>query len=186
LNGPDLLDRQGYVVYVNGSGESLARTGNALRVLNNRLAPLNRAANTAFTETVRQMLANKDTAAKSMAFPASDGKGLIASILPLNQGKRRNWMASWAARIAVFVHSPELAPQMPGEAFARLYGLTGGELRVLLNMVPGLSVKETAHLLGLQENTVKTHLKRAFQKTGTSKQSELIGLLLASTPPVKI
>jgi DNA-binding CsgD family transcriptional regulator len=83
-------------------------------------------------------------------------------------------MAPLAAKLAVFVQSPELPPQMPGEAFAKLYGLTGGELRVLLVMASGLSVTETADMLGLGQTTVRTHLARAFRKTGTSKQSDLI------------
>jgi DNA-binding CsgD family transcriptional regulator len=74
---------------------------------------------------------------------------------------------------------------MPGEAFAKLYGLTGGELRVTLAMAPGLSAKEAAEVLGLSDATVRTHQQHVFQKTGTSKQSELIRLLMAATPPVR-
>jgi DNA-binding CsgD family transcriptional regulator len=87
-------------------------------------------------------------------------------------------MTPLAAKLAVFVQSPELPPQMPGEAFAKLYGLTDGELRVLLVMASGLSVTETADMLGLGQTTVRTHLARAFRKTGTSKQSGPIRLLM--------
>jgi len=74
---------------------------------------------------------------------------------------------------------------LPGEAFAKLYNLTGAELRVLEAMVPGLTVKEAADLLRLAEPTVKTHLRRIFVKTGTSRQTELLHLFMNSTPPVK-
>ena len=71
-----------------------------------------------------------------------------------------------------------MAPPLPGEAFAKLYGLTGGELRALLTMAPGLSREERPPTcLASRESTVKTHLQRVFEKTGASKQTELMQLL---------
>ena len=55
---------------------------------------------------------------------------------------------------------------------------------MLLAMAPGLSVKEAAEMLGIGENTAKTHLQHIHSKTGTSKQTELIRLFMSSTPPV--
>jgi DNA-binding NarL/FixJ family response regulator len=69
--------------------------------------------------------------------------------------------------------------------FAELYGLTKCELRVLLAMVPGLSVKETAHALGIAETTAKSHLQHIFAKTGTSKGTELLHLFLNSALLIK-
>ena len=86
---------------------------------------------------------------------------------------------------AVFVQDPNVMPTLPGAAFAQLYRLTGSELRMLLAMAPGLSVKEAAEMLGIGENTAKTHLQHIHSKTGTSKQTELIRLFMSSTPPVK-
>ena len=83
------------------------------------------------------------------------------------------------------MQDPFVAPPFPGEAFAKLYGLTGSELRVLLAMAPGLSVKEAAEVLGVGETTAKTHLQHIYEKTGTSKQTELMHLFMSSTPPVK-
>ena len=56
---------------------------------------------------------------------------------------------------------------------------------MLLAMVPGLSVKEAAEMLGIGENTAKTHLQHIHSKTGTSKQTELMRLFMSSTPPVQ-
>ena len=86
---------------------------------------------------------------------------------------------------AIFVQDPIVVPPFPGEAFAKLYGLTGGELRVLLAMAPGLGVKEAAEMLGIGETTAKTHLQHIYAKTGTSKQTELMHLFMSSAPPVK-
>jgi len=85
---------------------------------------------------------------------------------------------------AIFVQDPIGMLPFAGEAFAELYGLTRSELRVLIAMVPGLSVKEAAEVLGIGENTAKTHLQHIHSKTGTSKQTELIRLFMSATPPV--
>jgi DNA-binding NarL/FixJ family response regulator len=86
--------------------------------------------------------------------------------------------------VAIFVQDPIMMPPLAGEAFAGLYGLTTCELRVLLAMAPGLSVKEAAETLSISESTAKTHLKHIHSKTGTSKQTELIRLFMSATPPV--
>jgi DNA-binding CsgD family transcriptional regulator len=74
---------------------------------------------------------------------------------------------------------------MPGEAFARLYRLTGGELRVLLALTQGLGAKEAADMLGISEPTARTHLQHIFSKTDTTRQADLLHLLQNSTPQVR-
>jgi DNA-binding CsgD family transcriptional regulator len=94
-------------------------------------------------------------------------------------------MSPFRASAGVFVQDPTAAPRTAGEAFARLYGLTGAELKVLLALAPGLTAKEAALALGLREPTIKTHLQRIYVKTGMSRQSELVRLLLAHLPPLR-
>ena len=120
----------------------------------------------------------------TIALPAVDNAGLIATILPLARGERQTICGALPGMVAVFVQDPIVMPSFPGQAFAELYGLTRSELRVLIAMVPGLSVKEAAEVLGISENTAKTHLQHIHSKTGTSKQTELVRLFMSSTPPV--
>jgi len=76
-------------------------------------------------------------------------------------------VAPFAASAAIFMQDPLEGPMMPGEAFARLHKLTGGELRVLLALAQGLDAKEAADMLGIGEPTVRTHLQHMFAKTHT-------------------
>src|SRR5262249_6515905 len=121
----------------------------------------------------------------SVAIPDGVGRGYVATLLPIENGQRSGVLAPFAASVAVFVQDPVQAPLMPGEAFARLHGLTGGELRVLLALAQGLGGMESAEMLGISEPTVRTHLQRIFSKTGTSRQADLLSLLHRSTPPVR-
>lgn len=184
--GVYLTGRDGRVVYLNDAAERQIRTGNALRVTNGRLIPTDSYAQAALAEAI-ETVARDETAlgqrGHSLAIPEAGGAGYIATLLPLKRGRRKDVMAPFAASVAIFVQDPAEAPLFPGEAFARLYGLTGGELRVLMALAQGLGAKEAADVLGIGEPTVRTHLGRIFSKTGTTRQADLLRLLQGSSPP---
>lgn len=186
--GVFLLDSNGKVMHANRFGEKLARTGGALRLTRNTLMPTDARAGVTLARTLSDKGSFDDqgiASLHSIALPSEGREGLIATVLPVGEGERSNLLSPWSARWAVFVQEPGITPQIPGEAFARLYGLTGGELRTILAIAPGLGVSEAAELLGLTEGTVRTHLHRAFDKTGTTRQAELIKLMLSASPPVR-
>jgi DNA-binding CsgD family transcriptional regulator/PAS domain-containing protein len=186
--GVFLTDRDSRIVYMNRSAERQVKTSNALRIVNSRIEAIRHE----FREILSKAIADAigDEAAvpggHQVALPDEDGAGFVATVLPLDRGERRNLSSPFAAAAAVFVQDPTLAPMLPGEAFAKLYGLTGGELRVALALAPGLGLKEAADLIGIRETTAKTHLQKIFEKTGTSRQAELVQLLMASSPPVDV
>jgi DNA-binding NarL/FixJ family response regulator len=182
-----LVDRLGRIIYMNHVAEQQVRRSNALRIEHDRLAPLDRDALVAMSNAIAEAIADeaeKPASGIMLALPDREGAGLVATILPLTRGKRQNLCGAFAATVAIFVQDPIVVPPFPGEAFAKLHGLTGGELRVLLAMAPGLGVKEAAEVLGIGETTAKTHLQRIYSKTGTAKQTELMHLFMSSAPPV--
>jgi DNA-binding CsgD family transcriptional regulator/PAS domain-containing protein len=187
-SGVYLVDRLSRIVYMNHAAERQVETDSVVHIENNRLITTDRMARTALTAAIDQAISDEATAPTSgfsLALPAREGAGLVASILPLARGERHNVCGAFAAKAAIFVQDPVVVPPFPGEAFAKLYGLTGSELRVLLAIAPGLSVKEAAEVLGIGETTAKTHLHHIYEKTRTSKQTELMHLFVSSTPPVK-
>jgi DNA-binding CsgD family transcriptional regulator len=129
---------------------------------------------------------DKKMSEHSLAIPDVDGgSGYIATLLPVECGQRRDIVAPFAASVAGFTKDSVQAPLMPGEAFARLYGLAGAELRLLLALAQGLGGKEAADMLGISETTVRTHLRHIFSKTDTSRQADVLRLLQNSTPPIR-
>jgi DNA-binding CsgD family transcriptional regulator/PAS domain-containing protein len=186
--GVFMTDREARVAYMNRAAEHEVKTGDALRVANNCLSAVDYAARAVLTRAIAEATVDETRPPSSgitVALPAGEDLGLIATVLPLNRGERLGLAGSFAATAAIFVQDPVVVPQLAGEAFAKLYGLTGSELRVLLAMAPGLSVKEAAEVLGISETTAKTHLQHIYAKTGTSKQTELMHLFMSSTPPIQ-
>ena len=163
--GVYLVDRLGRIIYMNSTAEQQIENGHVIRIENNRLAPTGRVAcaalGRAIDDAIAQEAATPDTGF-SLALPSREGAGLVATILPLSRGERRNVCGAFSATAAIFVQDPIVVLPFPGEAFAKVYGLTGSELRVLLAMAPGLSVKEAAEVLGVSETTAKTHLQHMY------------------------
>ena len=187
-SGVYLADSLGRIIYMNQAAERQIKNSNVIRIENNHLAHIDQATRAALARAIDDAIAEEagtPDAGFSLALPARKGAGLVATILPLARGERRNLWGAFAAMAAVFVQDPIVVPPFPGEAFAKLYGLTASELRVLLAMAPGLGVKEAAEVLGVSETTAKTHLQHIYGKTGTSKQTELLHLFMSYTPPVK-
>lgn len=54
------------------------------------------------------------------------------------------------------------------------YGLSAAECRVVTAMTGGCPVKTAADSLNISANTLKTHLKRIYLKTGVSRRVELL------------
>ncbi len=182
-----LTDCQGRIVYMNRAAERQVKTGNALHVVDNRLTPVDSLARVKLAEAIAKAAvdeAERLSGGITVALPTAGNKGLVATVIPIESRGLNDLCDTAAAMAAIFVQDPVAAPPIPGDAFATLYGLTDSELRVLLAMVPGLSVKAAARILGISEKTAKTHLKRIYAKTDTCKQTELMRLLMTSTPPI--
>jgi DNA-binding CsgD family transcriptional regulator len=77
---------------------------------------------------------------------------------------------------AIFVSDPEARPTV--SHLMSLYHLTPAEEAVALRLVQRQSLAEAAEELWITLNTVRTHLKRIFLKTGTQRQADLMRILL--------
>ncbi|PWR22571.1 helix-turn-helix transcriptional regulator [Zavarzinia aquatilis] len=65
------------------------------------------------------------------------------------------------------------------EAMARLYRLTAGEADVLRGMAEGRSIDRIALDRNVGRETIRSQLKAVFQKTGCSRQQDLVRLVLS-------
>ena len=61
--------------------------------------------------------------------------------------------------------------------------LTNMEAQVALRIVRGNDLKQVSDELSVSVATVRTHLQHAFDKTGTHRQAELVGFVLAHQQP---
>lgn len=81
------------------------------------------------------------------------------------------------AAVLVFIIDPANRTSIPLARLVDAFGLSPAEARVAVASSAGKTTLETAHMLGLSPNTVKTHLRRIFAKTATGRQAELARLV---------
>jgi len=98
-------------------------------------------------------------------------------------GERRRAGVAYAATAAVFVRKAAMESPSAPEVIARTYKLTPTELRVLLAIVDVGGVPEVASALGVSDTTVKTHVGRLFEKTGGTRQADLVKLVAGFSMP---
>jgi DNA-binding CsgD family transcriptional regulator len=185
--GMFLVDETSRIVHANAAGHVMLNTADVLHAEAGRLAANDRQADQVLADTFATS-GNGDAAIgiKGIAVPlvAGDGGRFVAHVLPLTSGARRRAATSYAAVAALFVHKAALDAPSPPETIAKTYKLTPMELRVLLAVVEVGGVPEVAEALGIAETTVKTHLHRAYHKTGTNRQADLVKLVAAFSNPL--
>ena len=122
----------------------------------------------------------------AVVLPARDGAEYVADCLTLTSGSRLSTGVCYGAVVAIFIRKATLDLQSPVELLSRRYDLTAGELRVLLALIDTGSVAEVARHFGISEGTVRNHLHRLFEKTGTRRQAELVRLVSGLARPLGI
>src|SRR5262249_61953262 len=91
-------------------------------------------------------------------------------------------------RISAIVLLPDLESNAAGperRVLAAAFGMAPAEARLAAQIVAGETLPEIAQREGISRETLRSRLKSIFEKTGTSRQSELVLLLakLIGPPP---
>jgi DNA-binding CsgD family transcriptional regulator len=82
--------------------------------------------------------------------------------------------ANWPSQAALVILCDLDGPaSLPVGSMAEAYGLTEAEARVAEAASGGARISAIARHLGLSPNTIKTHLRRVYEKTGTKHHAEL-------------
>jgi DNA-binding CsgD family transcriptional regulator/PAS domain-containing protein len=181
------VDSSSRITHANAAARAMIAQGNVLRGSSGRLAASDPEANRALQDIfVAAGGGDAGVGVKGVAVPlaARDGERYVAHVLPLASGARRSAGLSYAAAAALFVQKAALATRSPPEVIAKTYRLTPMEVRVLLAIVEVGGAPQVAEMLGIGEGTVKTHLKRLYQKTGARRQADLVKLFAGYTSPL--
>jgi DNA-binding CsgD family transcriptional regulator len=83
-----------------------------------------------------------------------------------------------SATAIVFINDPEKRFRPPQEVLTSLFRLTPAECRVVFLLTDGNSIREIGEMIGVKNSTLKSQLKSIYGKTNTSRQSELIRLMM--------
>jgi DNA-binding CsgD family transcriptional regulator/PAS domain-containing protein len=80
--------------------------------------------------------------------------------------------------VAIFLRDPDVAAEPAHDIARQLFDFTPAEAQLAIELLNGLSLDEAAGKLGILRNTGRAHLRAIFSKTGVTRQSELVRVLL--------
>ena len=87
--------------------------------------------------------------------------------------------ATQNGRVVVYLRDP-LSKYIPGATeLATLFGLTPAEARIAHSLLLGSSLEEAAAISGIAVGTARNYLKKVFLKTGATRQSDVVRMILS-------
>lgn len=88
------------------------------------------------------------------------------------------------AHAVLFISDPQGTPEISATTLKELFGFTGSESRVAAYLANGHTLQETSEALSISVNTVKSHARNIYEKTGVNKQTKFIQLISNSVARV--
>lgn len=177
------FDADGRVCWTNGEAEEVFRARDGLVAERGEL----RASTPARTAALRGAVHAATRAALelswreiSISLPRPSGRrNYTAVVVPVRLAEEP-LLGEGVLRALALVADPERAPRVPQSVLASAFGLTTAESRVAALLARGRGVDDICECLDVSANTVRTHLKRIYQKTATTRQADLVALLVGS------
>ena len=178
-----LLDRDGRIVSANHEAENLLAAQAGLKLVGRRLSAEDSIdqRRLAVAVTRAHAAAIESEACTGDTFRLRSGKAsLVMRVTPLHRPDCK----PDGATVTVVVGGFAAAKEVPPELLQAVYALTPAESRLAASLLTGLSLGEAAAAHGTTTGTARKQLAALFDKTGTSRQSELVRLMLWEVGPL--
>jgi len=178
-DGVLLVDERCGALWANQAAEGLLKAGDGLIAVGRALA-CHRADE---TRRLRRLVAGcsagaLDGAGGMLAVHRRSGRRPLSVLVAPLRGEHP-FVVEPVPTAIVFATDPDSCVAAPRSHLRELYGLTEGEARTAEALLEADRLADVAQKLGVTLSTVRTLLQRAFEKTDTHRQSELVRLLLA-------
>jgi DNA-binding CsgD family transcriptional regulator len=176
-----LLTGLGRVEHANAAAHSLLQQGDGLTILNERLSPSDSTSRAAWTKLLQSAAtpANSITDTQphyALALDRPSGKAPFQLLaMPLPEAQRK----STRADLLLLVTNPDKPANFPDEVLRALFRFTPAETEVANGLLMGYSTEEIACLRHVSTGTVRQQIKAMMSKTGSGRQSEMIGRFMA-------
>lgn len=179
-HGCVLVSFAGQILYANQAANDIAAARDGLSLGTRGLRAAHASDDAALQRLIRQAcIADGHEPRSSSRIAISRGSGCkpyTVQAIPLRLSHAR--FLNGPAAALVLVVDPERAAHLPPEDLQKLYDLTPAEAEVAIRVLRGHGLQYVADELRVTLSTVRVHLQRVFEKTGTHRQAELVRLLI--------
>jgi DNA-binding CsgD family transcriptional regulator len=182
-----VLDESGRLLFANRAARALAEAADGLVLSSSALSLVNRNDQGALQALIGRALGvasgeKSDPAGMMRALRPSGKRPFAILVSPLSRAAFTLTRARPAA--CIVIADPEREPKLPARMLRAVYGMTPAETRLAAKLAAGKSLQDAAEELGISYKTARTQLAVIFRKTATTRQGELVKLLLADLPAI--
>ena len=182
--GTILLDEEGKVLQANHVAQDLLNENDGLKVSSQLLQVGTSRDTRKLRELVKQTLTaqlqNKPSVVEALRIQRPSGRsdlGIVVRSVPPSS----DWGdGKHTPSVVIFVSDPDRQSQAPQEVVKALFDLTPAEAQLAMLLANGLTLDETSEALCISRNTARAHLRSIFSKTGVTRQTMLVRLILKS------
>lgn len=169
--GVVLLSAAGDLLFVNAGFRDLAARIDGIAIKTARLSFTGELSPVA---DALRLVARGRRAKRTLSISLAAGETLIGHVFVLGQPALADGAGEGSARQVLLILS-DLANLLDvAKIAAPMYGLTEKETELLQQLVAGSNLRQAAENCGIARNTARNHLSNIFQKTGVSRQADLI------------
>ncbi|MCB1378233.1 MAG: hypothetical protein KDK89_07695 [Alphaproteobacteria bacterium] len=173
------------IIYANEAGERLLGDEEFLRSRNRALEAVTPLQNLHLADAIdRAVAGDAELGIKGIGVPLLARNGARAAVYVLSSlGRDARAELGHGHAIVFLAHRAEQQP-MTIEILRTVFELTNMEARIACQIVNGHSPVAISEAMGLSVNTVRSHLSRAFAKTGSTDQVSLAACINRIIPPI--
>lgn len=179
--GVILTDPEGNVLFANVRAHALSAQTRGV-FLRNRI----HLGTAALTAQLREKIANaardgalSDANVCGMTVPCDAGPGETLSLICMAIEPETT-----RSRVAIFLSDPTHQVYYRPDLLSSLFGFTQSEAQVVQAIVRGRQRAGVADELGISQTTVAFHLRNIFEKTGTSRQADLVARVIRAVAAI--
>ena len=178
-----LYDHDARPVYINPTAEAIIETHPALQLEDGNLLLTNPEDDKSLHQTIVETAAIdpddswKQSVAIGVTHPDVEAP-LPILVTPMHAHLITSDLDYEGAKVAVFLSDPNLQQPISIDSLVSVYNLTPSEAQVAISLANGHSIDQIATNSNHSAHTIRSQLKSVFRKTGVSRQSELIKMLL--------
>ena len=173
-----MVAADGQILFANRAAEAQLNSGEGLVSVQGHLRPQHPRQARVLAQLVQAAASGRhiEHAGGQITLLCAHGPNLPVLVAPL---PRANMQLGNTQPAAVVLFGDRRRSGIMPATLARRFGLTPAEAQLLSRLVEGDSIADHAHDRDVSIDTIRSHLKQLFAKTGQRRQSDLIRLVLS-------
>lgn len=181
--GVVILDHAGKVIRMSETARRVLEARDGLQLRANRLRANATGEDRDLQKLIKDALEpvqrGQGSAPRGLSLTKQSGLRNLGVIVRPIRGSQDSAAAASSA-VAVYIRDQEANHSVEGELVRQIFDLTPAEAAVTRQLTAGFSLEDAASSLDISRNTARAHLRSIFSKSGITRQSELVRLVLNS------